>query len=315
MGNFKLNYKKVAFAFALTLLAFGSYAQTTNTVLCSPTKRTLTSAITGTTYQWFRGGVLVAGATAKTYDADGVLGGALYTVVAINEHGCASDASNPVAVYTAPVAVPTITSPGFTGSCTAAGEIVLTGGGVPTGANVPAGLTYAFAWRKVGSTTVLGTAATYTIQDVAQSGQYTLTLSPVWKGTTLATCSGISAAYTVTVNPLAAKATIATVISGFQTADEKRAGIVCELNTVTFTGNVTAGANETVTGLTYQWFKDGVAISGATAQTLVLTSVKAINNGSYTVKTRTTTGCEATSDAVVLDVKARLAKPTITFAD
>ncbi len=313
--NFRTNFLKCMITVSLCLTTLFAKAQTPDpntTVVCAGDKRTLTSGVTGTTYQWFKDGTLIPGATGKSYDALGANDpGAKYTVVAINEHGCASDASDPVYVINAPVAVPKITITNNSSCQTATNEVVLTGSGVPVA--VPSGLTYLMEWKKVGSPTVVATGNTLTLKDVAESGQYTLTITPVWKSKNY--CPVTSAPSTVTIHPFAAKATIATAISGYQTEDEKRAGIVCEFNTVTFTTSVTADANTTTTGLTYQWYKDGVAISGKTSPTLVLNNVGPINDGSYTVKTKTVNNCEATSDATLLDVKARLGKPAITFID
>jgi len=314
--NFKTTFLKFIFIVSLSLTTLFAKAQSPDpntTVLCAGETRTLTSTITGTTYQWYKDNILITGATSRTYDALGANPGASYTVVAINANGCASDASDPILVVNAPVATPVITIANNSSCQTATNEVVLTGSGVPT-AGVPTGLTYAFEWKKVGSATVLGTGTTLTLKDVAESGQYTLTLTPVWKTKNL-NCAGTSTASTVTIYPFAAKATILPVISGYQTADEERAGMVCEFNTVTFTTAVSPGPNTTISGLTYQWYKDGIAISGETATTLVLTNVGTTNSGNYTVKTKTANNCEATSDASILDVKTRLSKPTITFAD
>jgi hypothetical protein len=316
--NFKTNFLKCILIVSLSLTTLFAKAQTPDpntTVLCAGQTRTLTSVGTGATYQWYKDGVLISGATAQSYNAAGAAyPGAAYTVVALNAEGCSSDASDPIYVVNAPVAVPVIAIANNSSCQTATNDVVLTGSGVPT-AGVPTGLTYAFEWKKVGSATVVGTGTTLTLKNVAESGQYTLTLTPVWKTKSLS-CAATSAASTVTIYPFAAKATIATAISGYQTADEKRSGIVCEFNTVTFTASVSStDQNITTTGLTYQWYKNGVAIVGETKTTLVLTNVGSTNNGSYTVKTKTTNNCEATSDASLLDVIARLSKPTISFID
>jgi hypothetical protein len=315
--NFKTNFVKCMIMVSLCLTTLFAKAQTPDpitTVLCAGETRTLTSGVAGTKYEWYKDGVLIPGATARTYDALGANPGAKYSVVAINEHGCASDASDPVLVVNAPVAVPLITITNNNSCQSATTEVVLTGSGVPT-TGVPAGLTYAFEWKKVGSATVVGTGTTLTLKNVVESGQYTLTITPVWKTKSLS-CAATSAASTVTIHPFAAKATISSAISGHQTADEARAGIVCEFNTVTFTASVSSSdPNITTSDLTYQWYKDGVAIPGQTSTTLVLTNVGSTNNGSYTVKTKTVNNCEATSDASALDVKARLGKPAISFID
>ena len=312
--NFKTNFLKCIIIVGLCLTTLFAQAQTPDpntTVVCTGDTRTLTSGVTGTTYQWFKDGVLITGASGKTYDALGAYPGAKYTVVAINEYGCASDASDPVTVINAPVATPKITL--ANNSTCLTNEVVLTGSGIPVAK--PDGLEYTMEWRKVGSATVVGTNSTLTLKNVAESGDYTLTITPVWKSKSMCPVT-LATPMTVTIHPFAAKATISTAISGFRTADEERAGITCEFNTVTFNASVSSSdPNITTSGLTYQWYKDGDAIAGQTTATLVLTNVGSTHNGSYTVRTKTATSCEVTSDASLLDVKARLGKPVISFED
>ncbi len=56
--------------------------------------------------------------------------------------------------------------------------------------------------------------------------------------------------------------------------------------------------------LTYQWYKDGTAISGATASSYTIESAKQSDAGSYTV-TVSNDGGSVTSDAAILTVKAK----------
>jgi len=311
--NFKTNYLKFTIIVGLCLTTLFAQAQTPDpntTVVCEGQKRTLTSEVTGTSYQWYKDGDLITGAIGKSYDAPGANPGAKYAVVAINEHGCASDASDPITVVTAPVATPKITM--ANNSTCVKNEVVLTGSGVPAANTV--GLTYITEWRKVSSGAVVGTSSTLTLSNVAETGEYTFTITPVWKSKNM--CPVTSARSTVTIHPFAAKATISTVISGYQNEDEKRAGIVCEFNTVTFNASVSSSdPNITTSGLTYQWYKDGIIMTGKTTPTLVLSNVGSIDNANYTVRTKTATSCEVISDAAVIDVKARLGKPTISFED
>jgi hypothetical protein len=59
----------------------------------------------------------------------------------------------------------------------------------------------------------------------------------------------------------------------------------CRGNTVTLQSSLHANPS----GVTYQWFKDGVAISGATSSTYVISSVQNSDAGSYLL--RATLGC------------------------
>jgi hypothetical protein len=70
-------------------------------------------------------------------------------------------------------------------------------------------------------------------------------------------------------------------------------------NNVIFSVTATAGTST----ISYQWFLNGTAVSGATGATLSLTSVQAANAGSYTVVLSTAAGT-VTSSAATLTVNA-----------
>ncbi len=58
--------------------------------------------------------------------------------------------------------------------------------------------------------------------------------------------------------------------------------------------------------LTYQWYKGGEAVAGATAATLALNNVAMSDAGTYTVKVTDSTGSEVTSDAATVTVQNAL---------
>ncbi|MBL9204867.1 MAG: immunoglobulin domain-containing protein [Opitutaceae bacterium] len=81
---------------------------------------------------------------------------------------------------------------------------------------------------------------------------------------------------------------------------------------------VTAGATVTLTAtatgtppVTYQWFKDGVSISGATSPTLTLTNVTAASSGSYRV-VATNAGGGTQSNPATLTVNSATAPVIVT---
>lgn len=306
------NYKKLSLAFIFGIaFNYNASAQTSpdplTTVICQGTTKTLSSSVNGTSYQWYKDGTLIGGSNGKTYDAGSA---GTYVVVAINEHGCSSDASDGVKVFEVPVPAPVITALN-NGSCfTAGSNVELTASGMPTsGIN---GLSYKYEWRKTGSATIISNDEKISLNTVAESGGYTVTIVPIWSGVDLA-CSKISAETQVTINPFAAKPTIATSIGNYASDDEKRSGIICERNEVTLTASVTSSDPNISTSVTYQWLKDGIEFAGQTNSTLVLSNIGSTNSGSYTVVATTSTGCKATSDAVVIDVKVRPAQPTINY--
>ncbi|MFN3875055.1 MAG: hypothetical protein ACK4L7_03960, partial [Flavobacteriales bacterium] len=140
-------------------------------------------------------------------------------------------------------------------------------------ANTGTGLTY--QWRRNGASIGGATSSTYA---ATQSGSYTVTVTG--NG-----CSATSAAISVTVNAAPA----ATITANGSTS-------LCT------GGSVVLNAN-TGSGLTYQWRRNGTAISGATAS-----SYTASLAGSYTVTVSNGT-CSATSSAVSVTVGF---PPTVT---
>ena len=75
-------------------------------------------------------------------------------------------------------------------------------------------------------------------------------------------------------------------------------------------GNVTLTAATSVSGVTYQWQRDGVNIDGATNATYTVKNVA--DSGSYTVKITDTEGKTAVSNATALSItKKEVAVPTV----
>ncbi len=72
---------------------------------------------------------------------------------------------------------------------------------------------------------------------------------------------------------------------------------------------VTFTVGATGTDLTYQWFKDGVAIAGATGPTLTLTNVQLADVANYTVTVANTIGAVTSSPVTIIGPHAA---PTIT---
>jgi hypothetical protein len=181
-----------------------------------------------------------------------------YAYVDVNS--CLNIDSFPITVNPLPLA--TITPAGSTTFCD--------GGSVVLNANMGAGITY--QWKKDGVNISGATTGSYSAN---ASGSYTVAVT-----TTATGCTNTSTAISVTVNPLPTA-----------TATPVGATTFCD------GGSVLLNAN-TGTGITYQWKKDGVNISGATTG-----SYSANASGSYTVAVTTTaTGCTNTSTAISVTV-------------
>ncbi len=193
-----------------------------------------------------------------------------YTVVVTNSSTCSSTSSATVVTVNA---LPTATiNP-------AAATTFCQGGNVVLNANTGTGLTY--QWRLNGTNITGATSSSYTAN---ASGSYTVVV------TNTSTCSATSSATVVTVNALPS----ATITPATATTFCQGGSVVLNANTGTV--------------LTYQWFNNAVAISGATSSTYT-----ADVSGSYTVIVTNTSTCSATSTATVVTVNA-LPAATVTPA-
>jgi hypothetical protein len=152
----------------------------------------------------------------------------------------------------------TLTPSGTAGFCTG-GNLTL------TATNNPA---YTYVWRKDG--TIIG-GATSSTYNATTAGTYAVTA-------TSGACSGTQSVI-VSVVPAPA----ASITAGGATT-------FCDGNSVVLNGN--AGGT-----YTYQWYKNGTIISGATG-----TTYNATTTGNYTVKVSAGASCEVTSSPVAVTV-------------
>ena len=244
----------------------------TNTTFCTGGSVVLNANTgTGFTYQWLKDAVNISGATSASYTASA---NGTYTVTVTNASACVATSSGvTVTVNTVP-STPTVTAATSTSFCT--------GGTVVLNASSGSGLTY--QWLKDAVNISGATSASYTAN---ASGSFAV------KVTNTSTCVATSGGVTVTVNTLPSTPTVTAV------------------STTTFCtgGSVVLNAS-TGSGLTYQWLKDVVNISGASSA-----SYSAIASGSYTVTVVNTNACSASSTAIIVTVNSAPAKPIITKED
>ena len=159
-------------------------------------------------------------------------------------HNCSSE-SNPIQITVNPNPTATITPVGST--------TISTGGSVVLNASTGTGYTY--QWFKDGTSITSATTSSYT---ATQSGSYTVKVS-----NSSTTCNATSTPTVVAVNSTTTPT--ATITAGGSTT-------FCQGSSVIL--NATTGG-----GFTYEWYKDGSIISGAT-----LSSFTATQSGNYTVK-------------------------------
>ncbi len=207
------------------------------------------------TYQWFKDGSAIAGATTTTYTIASTTAASAgnYALVATNWLGSTTSSVaaltviSPVSITTQPTAQTVIVGNTATFSVVATGSAPLT-----------------YQWSKDGVAISGATAASYALAatTAANAGSYTVLI-------TNSVGSVTSAPATLTVNP---------------------AGVAPSITTQPVSQSVTAGKSVTLsvvaTGtspLTYQWRKDGAVITGVTSASLTFSSAAASDAGSYSV--------------------------------
>lgn len=211
---------------------------------------------TGLTYQWKLNGGNISGANNASYTANAA---GDYTVQVTNANTCSQTSSvQTVTVNALPTA--TATAAGATTFCQ--------GNSVVLNANTGTGLTY--QWKLNGGNINGATNAAYTAN---AAGSYTVEV------TNANTCSQVSNALTVTVNPLPTS-------------------VITPAGSTTYCtgGSVVLNAN-TGTGLTYQWRRDGINLTGATNNSYIATVA-----GDYTLIVTNANTCSATSTVVPVTI-------------
>lgn len=245
-------------------------------------------------YQWFRGGVAVSGATNPTYALTNL---DALTDVSVSVTGRKSDytdltyTSVTVAVRTTTLSLtpnPTVLGAGQVGQ-----QLTASTGTWDTG------VTFTYQWQKNGVNISGATTATYTpaISDVGVLISVTIT------GSKSQFTSVTKSSEAITI--LAGSFTSAPVpsISGVAKLDQ--------------TLNLISGTWDSGVAKTYQWLADGVAISGATSTSILLTSAhvgKSITVRVTGTKTgyTTTAKTSAATSAVVVGTFTNQPIPSIT---
>jgi Immunoglobulin domain len=287
--------------FALLLMTacgggWGSLGLDLPSITKQPANQTVTSGQTGSysvaatgegtlTYQWYANGTLIPGATSTTYTTPTTSmsnNGTVYTVQVANSAGNVN--SNPANL--------TVT----TGSASVTGPVITS---QPVGQTTTAGQTASYSVTATGTTPLTyqwydngvavpgATSSTYTTSATATTDSGS-------KFTVVVTDAGGSVTSNqapLTVNaPVVAPPTINNEPSG-QTVNTGQ----------TATYSVTASG----TGpLTYQWYDNGVPVTGATSSTYTTPSTTGSNSGSIYTVTVSNPGGTATSTPAPLTVNS-----------
>ena len=245
---------------------------------CEGTDATFTVMATGTgtlTYQWLRDTVPIAGATGPTLTLTGVQpadDGAQFTCEVADSCGTTTTVAATLTVYLEPVVT---VDPTLGGVCEGS-DLTLTATSVGTAP-------FTYQWRKDSADIPGATAASWTIASATPSdaGDYEVVVTNQCAAVT-------SQPVTVTVHP-----DRPTITQQPQNVE------VCAGPNAAATFGITA----TGTGpLSYLWYRDGAAITGATSDTLTLSNVQPADSGAQ-FTCEVTDQCGAmTSDPATLTV-------------
>ena len=286
------NYIKILF-YILALCSM-AYAQDVSAVAKVGQTVTFDVTASGTapfTYQWKKEGTNIAGATSISYVLANVTisDAAAYTVEVSNSLGSSVSniatlsVVNPPVFTLQPVATSASVGQSFTLSSLATGD------SPPT-----------YQWFKNNVAISGATSATYTVSSavLADAGIYKVSASNTVGGTLVSTDSD---AVAVTV--------IEVLVPPTFTTQPVAA-------TVNLTQSFTLSALATGTPTpTYQWYKDNVAITGATSTSYTVSSAVSANGGDYkVVATNTLNGASSSVDSniVTVTVVRTLAAPVFT---
>ena len=252
----------------------------TTPVLCGSTGVTIKSSIAPAStaqLQWFLNGTAIVGATAQNYTATAP---GTYTVQVTNPVTTCSGAMSANFIIQQGV-VPTTPNVSIT-----SGNAVLCGTATVTlSSDVAASSTTTLKWYKGTTLIPTATGTSYTITGgTTAAGSYSVVATAVG-----GCVSGTSNAIAVTYFALPATPTISLVGSTYP--------VLCGTTGVTLKSSIApTAATVTPVVATLQWYKDGQAIAGATAQNYVATQA-----GSYRVQvTNPTTGCTGLMSAATV---------------
>ena len=239
------------------------------------------------TYQWRKNGTAISGATNATYAITNttVADSAAYTAVVTNAIDFTISDDAVLNVNTSAVVAPTITTQ-------PASLTVTAGQAASFSVSASGSATLTYQWRKNGTAISSATSATYTIAatSAADAASYSVVV-------TNSAGSATSSSATLTVNAVVVAPTITTQPASLTVTAGQATSF-----------SVSASGSAT---LTYQWRKNGTAISGATSATYAIAATLATDSALYSVAISNAAG-SVTSNNAVLTVSPNLGLVELT---
>jgi hypothetical protein len=240
-------------------------------------------------YQWRRNGTAISGATAASYTLSSTTladSGALFSVLVSNAAGSVTSASASLTVQTSAVAPAITTQP--------QGQTLVEGTPAVFSVSASGTAPLAYQWRRNGVAITGATSSSYTLASptLGDSGAVFSVAVTNTAG------SAVSLGAALTVLSAALPPTITAQPQPLQVPEGAAASF-----------SVAAAGTAP---LSYQWRRNGVAISGATASIYTLSSVTQADNGvQFSVLVSNAAGSAASATAV-LSVSQSTAPPVIT---
>ena len=231
---------------------------------------TATTNAASPTYVWYRNSVVISGATSGTYTAtqDGT-----YKVVVTQTVGCPATAETTFTLnYPSGFTIAIAANAGYASCASTTATLTMTSflAQTPSGNVNVAGMGYTYQWYKNNVAVPGATSGTLVINNASENGIYKL---------------------------------VATVPS-FPPVTSANVTVNLAIESITISGNTNMCAGSTVNlsasvnnaGYSYQWYKNGVAITGETTAALTVNAA-----GSYYVKV-TGGACVTQSNTLVVQV-------------
>ncbi len=245
------NSNNITMAVTAVNLPTISISASNGNTICSGASTTFSSVITngGTnpTYQWYKNGSLISGATGSSYTSSTVNNSDVFRCILTSTLLCANpliDSSNNIVMTVNPNLTPSI-SISSSGNTICSGSSVIFSSTISNGGTSPS-----YQWKKNGTNISGATSAGYTNNTASNSDVFSCVLTS--SVTCVTSSTAISGNITMTVNANLVPSLNITASTG---------NTICNGSSVTFSGSATNGG----TSPSYQWKKNGVNIAGATS--------------------------------------------------